>query len=163
MADITLLDVSQNGHMDWLEPADEQELYTIIAQSGDRPEELVEVPPWRVKILVRAMNGAQRVLYEANERDPKTGRFKDLRHVYFEIARMCCLHPVTKKPFLKPEKEIEFMSNHNGTIIVVLANKAMQLSGLFQSQQEQARKNSEATQTSTLTTDSASDLATGAE
>lgn len=161
MAKTTLLDTAQNGHVDWLDPADEQALYDIIAQSKDRPEELVEIPLWRVKVLVRAMSGTQRVLYESNSRDQKSGRFKDLRHVYFEVARLCCVHPRTKKPFLKSDQEHTFMDERNGAIIDLLAAKALRLSGLMGSQQEQIAKNSEATPVSMTISDSVSDSNTG--
>ena len=151
---------SPNGHVDWLDPSDEQQLRQFILLASDRPEEVVEVPLWRVKVLVRAMSGSQRVLYEALPRDQKTGRFKDMRHVYFEVVRMCCVHPSTHRPIFQPSDEAAVMDERNGTIISMLALKAIELSGILPSQTEQVRKNSESTSTSMTTTESQNDSAT---
>ena len=153
-----------NGNdTEWLEAQDAEQLRQFILQSGDRPEELVEVPEWRVKVLVRAMSASQRVLYEALPRDQKTGRFKDPRHVYFEVIRMCCVHPRTHKPVLQVADKDTVMDEKNGAIIDLLVGKALRLSELLPSQRESIRKNSENTPDSSTTTDSQSDSATKAE
>lgn len=153
-----------NGNdVQWLETQDEQQMRQIIFQAKDRPEELVEVPEWRLKILVRAMSGTQRVIYEALPRDQKTGRFKDLRYVYFEIARMCCVHPRTLKPVFQAADKDTVMDEKNGTIIDELVGKALRFSNLLPSQKEIARKNSANTPTSTTTTESQNDSDTGEE
>ena len=152
-----------NGNdTEWLEAQDAEQLRQFILQADDRPEELVPVPLWRVKVLVRAMSGTQRALYEALPRDKNTNRFKDLKHVYFEVARMCCVHPRTHKPILQVADEREMMDEKNGAIIDMLVGKALRLSNLMPSQVEQARKNSESTPVSTTITDSQSDSATEA-
>ena len=151
-----------NGNdTEWLEAQDEQQMRQFILQADDRPEELVPVPLWRVKVLVRAMSGTQRALYEALPRDPKTNRFKDLKHVYFEVARMCCVHPRTHKPILQVADEREMMDEKNGAIIDLLVGKALRLSNLMPSQAEQARKNSETIPGSMATTDSQKGSDTG--
>ena len=154
--------VELNGNdTEWLEAQDAEQLRQFILQADDRPEELVPVPLWHVKVLVRAMSGTQRALYEALPRDQKTNRFKDLKHVYFEIARMCCVHPRTHKPILQVADEGTMMDEKNGAIIDMLVGKALRLSNLMPSQAEQARKNSENTPDSTVTTDSQKGSATG--
>lgn len=156
---------SPDGHeqIDWLDSQDEQQLRQFILQANDRPGELVEVREWRVKLLVRAMSGSQRALYEAMPRDTKTGRFRDLRHVYFEVMRMCCVHPRTHKPVFQAADKDTVMDEKNGTVVDLLVGKALRLSGLLPSQVERTRKNSENTPTSTTTTDSENDSATEAE
>ena len=161
MADVATLETAaSNGHIEWLDPADEQQLRACILQADDRPEELVEVPLWRVKVLIRAMTGTQRALYEANPRDSQTGRFKDLRHAYFHVVQMCCVHPNTKKPIFTATDEIAVMNEKNGAIIDQLAAIAVRLSMVFPSQAEQIAKNSEATPTSTTISGSQSGSAT---
>ena len=146
---------AQNGHsQEWLEASDAEQLRSFILQADDRPEELVEIPLWHVKVLVKAMSGSQRALYEANPRDQKTGRFTNLRKVYFEVVRMCCCHPTSKKPIFKVADEGTMMDEKNGAIIDMLAARALRLSGLVGSQQEAVRKNSGSTPTSSTTTDS---------
>jgi len=150
-------DTSPNGKVEWLDPSDESQLRQFILQADDRPEELIQVKLWRVEVLVRAMNGTQRALYESNPRD-KAGRFTNLRHVYFEVVRMCCVHPRTYKPFFQAADEGIVMEEKNGDILDFLASKAVRLSGILPSQTEHVRrKNSESTPTSTTTTESPSD------
>lgn len=149
---------AKNGHdVEWLEAQDETALRQLILQAQDRREELVPVPLWRVKVLVRAMSGTQRTLYEALPRDQKTGRFLNLKHVYFEVLRMSCVHPMTHKPTFQVADEGEVMDEKNGEIIDMLVAKALRLSGLLPSQREEVRKNSETTPTSTTTTGSRND------
>ena len=167
MADTTILDpnnetASPNGSepIEWLDPEDETAMRQFIFQAQDRPQELVEIPAWRLRILVRGMSGTQRAQYEANPRDPETGRFSDLRHVYFGVVQMCCVHPRTKKQIFKYADRDTFMDEKDGAIIDMLAARALRLSGLLPAQTERIRKNSETTPTSTATTDSQSDSAT---
>lgn len=170
MTDTTLLDTqtetaSANGaepHSDWIETDDEAQMRQLIMQKQDRPEKLVPVPEWGMKVLVRAMSGTQRALYEDLPRHPETKRLQNTRHAYAEMVRWCCCHPRTKKPIFVATDRDELMDQHNGAIIDELATWALRLSGLLPMQQEQVAKNSEATPTSTATTDSPSDLATNA-
>ena len=121
-----------NGHdTEWLEAQDAEQMRQFILQATDRPEELVEVPEWRVKVLVRAMSGSQRVLYEALPRDEKTRFFKDMRQMGFEVIRMCCVHPGTHKAIFQVADKDTVMDEKNGTVIDFLVGKALRLSGLL--------------------------------
>src|SRR5579864_7072546 len=159
MIDTTLLDTTQeatspNGSIEWLEPEDESAMRQLIFQAEDRPEELVEVPEWRLRVLVRGMTGTQRVIYETMPRDESTNRV-NLRTAYAEAVIMCCYFPKNKeKQVFKLVDRDELMNRKSGDVIGRLATKALELSGMLPRQAEAAAKNSEATPTSMPTTDS---------
>lgn len=167
MTETSILDpnnetASPNGSepIEWLDPEDEIAMRQLIFQAQDRAEELVEIPAWRLRVLIRAMSGTQRALYEANPRDPETGRFRNLKQVYFNVVQMCAVHPRTKKEVFKFGDQDTFMNEHDGAIIDMLAALALRLSKMLPAQTENVRKNSETTPTSTTTTDSPSDFTT---
>lgn len=133
----------------------------LIFQSQDRPEEFALVPEWGrngkpLRVLVRAMSGTQRAIYEGLRSSVNF----DHRRIYFEVVQMCCVHPRTKKPIFKVADRDETMDQKNGSIIDRLAMVALRLSQLLPSQQKAIEKNSEATQNSSGISNSPNDSAT---
>lgn len=138
---------SQNGEgkheeeIEWVETDNERQMRELIFRTDDRPEVIVPVPEWKLKILIRSMSGTERsqfLFYQANLSDKSQDYIKKL---YFRIVLLCCYHPKTHKPIFQPTDQDSFMDEKNGAIIEMLAMIGQQLSHLDNSTREAARKN----------------------
>jgi len=125
----------------------------IRASRKRRTGKLVEVPEWECSVLVQAMSGQQRRLFEALPRTDK-GQLIDPWHCAFLLMCWCTVHPETRETLFDAndrELEREMLSEHDAAIIDRLATEAIDVSRITQPQMEQARKNSETTPTSSTT------------
>jgi hypothetical protein len=115
--------------------------HLFAADFDDRPVLLVDVPEWHRQVLIKALSGTERMAFV----HWNNGMAKDdpnyLRHLNFYLVSNFCLHPKTRKRFLKAGDEQTFMSERNGFVIDMLANTVTAFSHIDGTSMEQARKN----------------------
>jgi hypothetical protein len=116
----------------------------------DRPELLVDVPEWGRQVLIKALSGTERMEFVTwnngmNRDDPNY-----LRHLNFYLVSRFCLHPKTRKRFLKTADEQAFMNERSGYVVTVLANTVTAFARIDSSAMEQARKNLERASSSAI-------------
>jgi len=109
-----------------------------ILEARDIQEELVEVPEWGVKILVRGLTGRQRAQLLQNAIDV-AGRV-DLARVLPELVIYCVYDPETKEQVFKPADR-DMLLEKSGTVLERIATTAMRLSGLTQEALEEMKRN----------------------
>jgi hypothetical protein len=135
---------------DFIETNNEQELRSLIFNTDDREEMLVEVPQWKTKILLKAATGTKRAeLIALVDRPQNADYYKDL---YFELVLAGCVHPTTKRPIFKPADRDTLMSQKNGAVLQLLAEMIQQLSHIDGTVSNLAKKNLQNTENSTATT-----------
>jgi hypothetical protein len=151
-----------NEYDDYIEDDDENALRAHIFQSDDREELLIPVPEWKRKILIKALTGTARCDYlafqMALEKEHKdSGEY--FKRLWFEAARLGCVHPKTKQPVFKLPDRDTLMNEKNGAALQTIGRTVQIFSKLDGSVGEQVRKNLLGIQSSTTTTQSQSDSA----
>jgi len=137
----------------WIETRDENELRLHIFQAQDRRELLVEVPEWQTKVLIKALSGTLRsefLAFRDSLQQHYSGKPEYWSRLWFEIARLGCVHPKTKQPIFKVEDCATFNNEHDGAIIEMLGRTTQILSHLDASASERAKKNIESIPTFTM-------------
>jgi hypothetical protein len=141
----------------WIETDDENALRAHIFQKDDRAELLIEVPEWDTKILIKALTGTARSEFLAFQ-SALSRNYKDTgeywKRVFFEMARLGCVHPKTKRPIFKMADQDTLMNEHNGEVIETLGKTVQAFCSLDGTTGERARKNLLGIQSTTTTTDS---------
>jgi hypothetical protein len=92
----------------------------MILQAEDIPEEVVDVPEWGVKLLLRGMDGRQRARFGAN---------LDQDHMYADLLIPNVFDPETRQPVFDPADR-EALQAKNGVILERLARVILGYSGV---------------------------------
>ena len=134
----TVVPLTEAKAINWINLPTATELRQHIFNIPDIKEEIVEVEEWRVKILVRGMNGEQRgdVLTGAMNADGTP----NLKLMYPKMCIACCYHPVTKEKIWNAA-DVEEINKKAGGVLERLAMTAARLSGIDQTQADAIRKN----------------------
>ena len=93
-----------------------------ILNADDIAEEVVDVPEWDVKILLRAMNGQQQVRYAETVRGDNKG------FMYADILMVTAYDPETDELIFDPADR-EALSLKSGGVLNRLGLKVLTLSG----------------------------------
>lgn len=150
--------VNDAEQQELIETENENATRALIFQSQDCQEVLVPVPEWKTSVLVRALTGKRRSEYFAfNSQLRKdyadTPDFYE--RLFFEQARLGCVHPKTKQPIFQPADRDELMGHHNGAIIEMLASIVREISLLNGEVSELAKKKLQSILKHSSTTNSA--------
>jgi hypothetical protein len=131
--------------IEWIEGEDDNAFRQGIFQTDDRKEKLVPVPEWRRKVLVKRLTGTVRSQYFAFQiqlaQTVKEDSEEFFKRTWFELARLGCMNPTTKKSIFKPGDRDTFMNDHDGGIIEMLGKTVQIFSQLDGSVTEAAKKN----------------------
>ncbi|WP_202078276.1 hypothetical protein [Caldalkalibacillus salinus] len=109
-----------------------------ILATQDIKEEVVDIPEWETKVLVKGLNGAKRARLLQNNID-KQGNI-NFERMYPELLILTVHDPQSKEPVFQPEDR-DALNAKNGGIIEKLVQTAMRLSGLESQAVENAVKN----------------------
>ena len=122
----------------WVETASENELRSLILQTADLEEKVVDVPEWKIRVLVRALTGKERttLVKDCMQRDGTM----DVAKLYPSLVVMSARHPFTHRPIFKATDR-DMLLNKSGSVLDRLALVAAQLSGLSQNAAVDAAKN----------------------
>lgn len=110
-----------------------------IFNVSDILEEIVDVPEWKCRILVKALTAQERarILKAAGTAIPGQ---TDLEKLYPDMVISSCFHATSRKPIFKPSDRAALNGKLSG-IVERLAMVCIRLSGLDKAAQEQIRKN----------------------
>ena len=140
--DITLSEVPQKpvapSPIEWQTTENENDLRSLIFQTPDLVEQLVEVPEWRIKVLVRALTGKERtnLVKDCMQRDGTM----DIGKLYPTLVVMTSRHPLTNKPIFKPSDR-DMLLSKAGSVLDRIALVAAKISGLDAQSAQDAAKN----------------------
>jgi hypothetical protein len=165
MIDTAKLNGQHDTTEEWIEDEDENEFRSRIFQLDDRTEVLVPVPEWKRKVLVKRLSGTARAEYftfQLKLEEECQGTPEYWKRMWFELARLGCLHPKTKRPIFKMADRGTWMDEHDGGVIEMLGRTVQVFSQLDGSLAAIAKKNLEPTQSSIDTTRSQNSLDTSA-
>ncbi len=128
--------------IDYLETEDETELRSIIFQSSDVLEKLIDIPEWKVggkviQVLVRGLTAREWAQFQ--NANMKNGVL-DLVKGYPDMAILAARHPVTKKLLFKPTDRDALMQKM-GKALERIAIVAADLSGISKRMAEELEKN----------------------
>lgn len=116
-------------------------LRDIILAADDTVSEVVEVPQWGdVKIEVRGMTGKDRASFLSSYTDPDTGRVNWDR-LYPSLITSTAFDPETGERVFQPE-DAEAINAKSGAALEKVAQVALRLSGMQQSDEDAAGKRS---------------------
>lgn len=116
------------------------ELRKLITEMNDIPEEMVEVPEWDVKIMVRGMTGKGRANFLRRSTDPVTGNIQ-YENFYPELVIACSFDPETGEQIFDPADR-DMLNSKSGMALGRVADVAQRLSGLGGDDIEEAKKDS---------------------
>lgn len=116
--------------VEYLETATESELRSLIFQTSDVVEILIDVPEWKingkvVQFLLRALSALERAQYITMMQ--KSGG--DLTKAYPDLIILSCRHPVTKNKVFKPADR-GALQTRLGNAIERIAMNVIKISGL---------------------------------
>lgn len=122
----------------WIEVPDEMALRAHIFSTPDIREEVVAIPEWSSKILVRGLNAKTRarILTGAMKKDGTP----DLEKMYPDLVIATACHPLTKKHIFSPADR-DALNEKSGGALEKLAMAAARLSGLDTESQAKAAEN----------------------
>lgn len=139
-----MTDVNEQ-EIEWIEGEDDNAFRQGIFQTDDRQEVIVPVPEWRRKVLVKRLTGTVRSEFFAFQATLSKQIPMDnpefFKRTWFELARIGCFNPTTKKPIFKPADRDTFMNEHDGGVIEILGTTVQNFSQLDGSVSKQAKKN----------------------
>ncbi len=104
----------------------------------DIQEELVEIPEWNCKVLVRGLTGRQRAIFLQNSIDPK-GKL-DMQKAYPDLVILSARDPETGEPIFGAG-DADAVIEKSGAALERIAQATMRLSGLGPDTVEKAGKN----------------------
>ena len=119
------------------------ELRKLIFETDDIPEEVVDVPEWKTKILVRGMNGKGRATFLRRTSDPNTGQVS-YENFYPELVIATAFDPDTREQVFEPADR-DMLNSKSGIALNRVAEVAQRLSGLGGDDVEEAKKDSDET------------------
>jgi hypothetical protein len=147
--------ITLEPEIEWIETENEDEFRSQIFQMDDREELLVPVPEWKRKILLKRLTGTVRaefISFRANLTEHYGGKPEFWKQLWFELVRVGCVHPKTRRPVFKLADRDTFLGEHDGGVIQMLGETVAIFSQLDGSVIEQAKKNLQPIQSSTTTT-----------
>ncbi len=109
-----------------------------ILNANDIQEEIVEVPEWGVKVLVRGLTGEARAKILSGATD-LSGKI-DYKKMYASLLIYSVFDPDTKEPVFE-ETDRDALLKKSATAIDRIVNVAMKLSGLGKEAEAQLEKN----------------------
>lgn len=115
-----------------------KELRKAIFESEDIPEEVVAVPEWNTKILVRGMNGKQRARFLRRSTDPASGQVS-WESFYPELV-IATAHDPDSGDQIFEEADRDTLNQKSGIALNRVAEIAQRLSGLGGDDVEEAKK-----------------------
>lgn len=107
-------------------------LAELILQAQDIQEEIVEVPEWNVKVLVRGMTGAERARYLESVME---GTKFNIAKGYADLVLLCARDPETKEPIFQPSHR-DALLQKSASALERIAKVALKLSGLTPEEQQ---------------------------
>jgi|SRR6516164_9868084 len=122
----------------WEEYAEAEDMRQAIFTVQDIPEQFIDVPEWKMRILVRGMTAKQRSMVLQNSIGK--GGVPDLVKLYPDFVIMSCYHPKTRKLIFKPADR-DMLNEKAGGVIERIAMTAARLSGIDQKAQADIKKN----------------------
>jgi len=138
-ADVGETHVQVKGEpVSWMNLATAGDMRAHIFSVPDIKEEIVEVPEWGVKILVRGMKAGDRsrVMQSALNPDGTPNLVK----MYPDLVIASAFHPTENMPIFTPADR-DALNEKAGGVLERLALAATRLSGLDQAQVSEIRKN----------------------
>lgn len=108
-----------------------------IFQASDLKEEMLDIPEWQCRVLIRAMTGADRAhLLQHNML--RNGQ-PDLVKLYPSLAIASMRDPETKELIFKPEDR-DSLGRKSGAALERVAQAAMKLNGMLPEQLKEAEQ-----------------------
>lgn len=120
------------------------ELRKQIFEAEDIPEEMVDVPEWETKILVKGMNGKGRANFLRRSTDPVSGQVS-YENFYPELVIATAHDPDSGEPIFE-SADRDNLNSKSGIALNRIAEVAQRLSGLGGADVEEAKKDSPETQ-----------------
>ena len=109
-----------------------------ILNAEDIQEQIVDVPEWGVKILVRGLDGEQRARVMQNGTDSRGN--VNFTKIYPDILIATCYDPETKERVFE-ETDRDLIMKKSSAAIDKVVNVAMSISGLSKQAEEVIEKN----------------------
>jgi len=109
-----------------------------ILKANDIQEEIVEVPEWGVKVLVRGLTGEARAKLLSKATD--VSRKIDYAQLYASLVILSTFDPDTKEQVFEETDRDELMKK-SATAIERITTVAMRLSGVGKIEEEKIEKN----------------------
>jgi hypothetical protein len=116
------------------------ELRKHIFEVEDIPEEMVDVPEWDTKILVKGMNGKGRATFLRRSSDPVSGQVS-FENFYPELVIATAFDPDSGEQIFEPADR-DKLNSKSGVALNRVAEVAQRLSGLGGTDVEEAKKDS---------------------
>ena len=108
-----------------------------ILQAKDLQEQLVDIPEWGVKVLVKGLTGAQRARL-ASATGP--GGKPDFEKIYLETVILATYDPETGERIFSPSDR-DALGEKSGAALDHIAQVALRLSGMAPEALAEAEKN----------------------
>jgi hypothetical protein len=116
------------------------ELRDQILAIEDIEEELVDVPQWGVKVLVRGMDGSARAKFmQRSARSANRDGNVDLEAFYPQLIIATSFDPDTDEKLFDPADK-DVLNTKSGAALQVLADVALRLSGIGANALEEAKE-----------------------
>lgn len=116
-----------------------------ILAADDLPEEVVEVPEWGGKVLIRGMTGEERDSFEESIMQQRGGeREINLKNFRAKLVARSIVHPVTKERLFK-DNEIHLLGKKSAIALQRVFEAALRLNGMTQQAVEELTKSTEET------------------
>lgn len=124
------------------------ELRKLVWEADDIPEEVVDVPEWNIKVLVRGMNGRGRAnfLRRSTNEDGQVS----FENFYPELIIATAFDPESEEQIFE-SADRDQLNTKSGVALNRLAEVAQRLSGLGSADLEEAKKESAETVSSAST------------
>lgn len=120
--------------MDWLTKDQ-------ILAADDIQEEIVPVPEWGGKVLVRGLSGAQRDDYEASLQKGKgPNKEVNLRNARAKLVVLSVVHPTTRERIFS-EHDVAALGTKSASALQRVFDAAARLSGLSKSDLDELTEN----------------------
>lgn len=134
--------INQDGKpvaIDYTEFQSAEDLAAHIFSVPDIQEELVDIPEWKVQILVMGLTASERASILKADINQQTGN-ADLEKLYPDLVIASCYHPQSRQKIFKTTQRYD-LNKKSGGVIERLALACIRLSGLDKQTQVQIRKN----------------------
>lgn len=120
------------------------DLRKSILAAEDIRSEIVEVPEWNVKLEVRGMSGKERATFLRRTTEPGSGEVS-FEKFYPELLIATVRDPETGDPVFEAADR-ETLNSKSGVALERVASVAQRLSGLAGADVEEAKGNSDSSQ-----------------
>lgn len=109
-----------------------------IFAADDRPTEVVDIPEWGGKVIVKAISGTDRDRFEQSIANPKGG-VKDGAVIRARLVSLAVVDEKGAKIF--EPRDMEDLGKKSAAVLDRLYDVAARISGISKAGQEQAEKN----------------------